>query len=395
MSARGFTLIELIIAMALGAIIITSAAAALRLGSHSVMVADRLSRENALMRAGITEAHREVDFWTRYDDPDDAQRQRLRAVSPWASARGLPFTPLAANASGGQVWPRVVAAGEDARGWDQGEPWAAADPKTWWRGNAIERPDSDYLRMGRYAIFANRDASVDVDSRTLTTSTGETVPGYYGQVAVAHTWLHNQLDGCHRAIGFFAMLDYMPANVIYATYEPHHARTNLGGMPILWTHWDSAFVFRAWGRPLDIYGHNTSGDIHGIPAPRPDVTDGELWERTRHPQVFAGGDAHANLMKEIGNRAALTPLRPASWPDVTLTVSRHISHSRFVTLSRIVVTSPITGTSANLTFTSFGTSLRGARQQRHRDGGWARWDDVPGAASDPDLDTVGPPRAHP
>ncbi|MBA3846936.1 MAG: prepilin-type N-terminal cleavage/methylation domain-containing protein, partial [Planctomycetes bacterium] len=389
MNARAFTLIELIIAMALGAIIITAAAASLRLGAHSVTIADRLSRENALMRAGMTEAHREVDFWTRYDDPDDAQRQRLRSTSPWDAARGLPFTPLAASAAGGvAVWPRVVTSGEDARGWDPGEPWAAADPKTWWRGNVIERPETDYLRFGRYAIFANRDDALTIASPTRQTSNGDVCPGDYGDVAVAHTWLHNQLDGCHRAIGFFALLDYMPTNQIYATYARYqNGVTNLGGMPWLWTGYDTPFVFRAWGRPLDLYGHNTGGDVHGVPAPRPDVSDMQLWERTRHPQIYqayqSGGDTHRILMDEIANRAGLTPLRPTSWPDVTLTVSRHISHSRFVTLSRIAVTSPVTGASAHLSFTSFGTSLRGARQQRHRDGGWSRWDDVPGSLPDP------------
>ncbi len=402
MTKRAFTLLEALIAVSLGAAIITAAASALRLGAHSVTVADRLSRENALMRAGMTEAHREVDFWTLYDDPDQAQRQRLRPSGRFGPtvARGLPFSPLAADAGGVAVWPYAPAAGEAARGWDQGEPWAAADPKTWWRGNVIERPDSDYLRFGRYGIFANVHDSLLVTSPSRTTATGEILPAEYGDVQVARTWLYNQLEDFHRAIGFFALLDYLPANQIYATYTTSDVpRTNLGGMPGLWTSYDSMFVFRSWGRPLDLYGHCTGQDVHGMPAPRPDVTDADLWEQTRKPQVYEGyrmgGDTHRALMNIINNAQRLMPLRPTHWPDATLTVSRHISHSRFVTASRIALINPITGEQAHLSFTSFGTTLRGARQQRHRDGGWARWDDVPGSVPDPDLDTVGPARAHP
>ena len=71
---------------------------------------------------------------------------------------------------------------------------------------------------------------------------------------------------------------------------------------------------------------------------------------------------------------------PAQWPKATVSMKRYVRESRFVNLCSLRWTSPITGTSAELNFTTFGTSLRGARQQRKSQpitagtaAGWAKW----------------------
>jgi hypothetical protein len=71
---------------------------------------------------------------------------------------------------------------------------------------------------------------------------------------------------------------------------------------------------------------------------------------------------------------------PAQWPKATVSMKRYVTESRFVNLCSLRWTSPVTGASAELNFTSFGTSLRGARQQRKSQpmgattaAGWAKW----------------------
>jgi hypothetical protein len=71
---------------------------------------------------------------------------------------------------------------------------------------------------------------------------------------------------------------------------------------------------------------------------------------------------------------------PAQWPKATVSMKRYVREARFVNLCSLRWTSPITGTSAELNFTTFGTSLRGARQQRKSQpigattgAGWAKW----------------------
>jgi hypothetical protein len=71
---------------------------------------------------------------------------------------------------------------------------------------------------------------------------------------------------------------------------------------------------------------------------------------------------------------------PAQWPKATVSMKRYVTESRFVNLCALRWTSPVTGASAELNFTTFGTSLRGARQQRKSQpmsattaAGWAKW----------------------
>ena len=71
---------------------------------------------------------------------------------------------------------------------------------------------------------------------------------------------------------------------------------------------------------------------------------------------------------------------PAQWPKATVSMKRYIREARFVNLCSLRWTSPFTGASAEINFTTFGTSLRGARQQRKSQpmgattaAGWAKW----------------------
>ena len=86
-SIRAFTLIELMIAMAIGMLILFTAFAGFRVASQCIVVANRLSLENSLMRSGYNIAHEQLDFWTNLDDP------ALNALLLKASQNALSLNP--------------------------------------------------------------------------------------------------------------------------------------------------------------------------------------------------------------------------------------------------------------------------------------------------------------
>ena len=182
-----FTLLELMIAIVLSAIIILTAVSGLRTMAQAVTAANRLSLENALMRAGYFTAQDQLDFWTNADDPTDTSRQKLRKQSlpfcPMYGTGGQGFhlvadgqriqgptapasipravTPSALNvpaaedipgySSGGpkvEIKPALelsqavlqLAASESKIGWDPTLAWAPHDPKTWYHGNLTDSP---------------------------------------------------------------------------------------------------------------------------------------------------------------------------------------------------------------------------------------------------------------
>lgn len=114
----GFTLIEMMLAIALGMLVIYTAVAGFRAASQSITTAKRLSLENSILRSGYFEAQTQLDFWTNLDDPlaPDSERPLKSTSGPGSSIgainsryynmkRGLPFTPMRALQSEG-VWPK-------------------------------------------------------------------------------------------------------------------------------------------------------------------------------------------------------------------------------------------------------------------------------------------------
>ncbi|MBA3936037.1 MAG: prepilin-type N-terminal cleavage/methylation domain-containing protein [Planctomycetes bacterium] len=324
--ARGaFTLIEMMIAIALGMVILLTAAAGFRVAGQAVATANRLSTENALMRAGMVLAHEQLDFWTNLDDPHDASRERLRlsglAVSgqPWAysftaqapfpATVGLPFAPMhptgagaagafpanidpttGSSASGstvprnppssGAMIPKPVilplpASGsstpaplpsnwEADAGFDPTYVWAPHDPRTWFRGNPVEKwlpgiaPNVTPLIFGRYNAFTNVVPSPVCASFTVKGPYPpplNTSPSYSATYTVdagarypAHLWYGRQLLGLGRAIGWYGLCDYLPANTMfgyYTTFSANDANTwgntsSAGGLSLFYT-------FPNWG----------------------------------------------------------------------------------------------------------------------------------------------------
>jgi prepilin-type N-terminal cleavage/methylation domain-containing protein len=284
MRPNGFTLIELMIAVALGMVIVYTATAGFRVAAQSTAMSGRLALENSLMRAGIIEAHQQLDFWTNLDDPGDGTRQRRRRTvvldgEPWStpfldlpgtSRIGLPFSPMrevfppnadlrtGARSQGSSVPRRpaadgfrrpeisvpaspVPAAHEQDIGFDPTYTWAPHDPCTWYRGNCLEKYRQEAppawvppQKFGRYGIFGNIDAAPAFKEYA-----GLKAREQYADTCSAscdakpaHLWYGRQLAGLARALGYYGLCDYLPSHALYnfhASYSGAAPRTSSGG----------------------------------------------------------------------------------------------------------------------------------------------------------------------
>lgn len=388
-STRGFTLIEMMLAVALGLAVVYVAFAGFRVASQAVTITNRMATENALMRAGCDMAHERLDFWTDYDDPvAGGETPRLRASN---GGEGMPFTPMSS------VMPLARNAMQPERsvGWDPDEPWSASDPRTWWHGNVAEKFHTD-MTLGRYGIFANTRSNLLVSASAPV--------GDYGTVEVPHSWQYNQVWDLHRALGYYGFADYVPANTLFACYREFAGTatpfpTNLDGMPLVLFKPGSSFDNGEGGQeyPKGLW-RLTMVSSYAVLSPTSPTAPTPAAHQSRYTTGYWNNDTDfSRFLRESENRRELITgkssvsdqWRPTHWPEVTVTTQRFIKTARFVNLCRVRWVSPITGERAELAFTGFSTTLRGARlQRRHPDhgGGWARWDNATGATNDLTLD---------
>ena len=66
----------------------------------------------------------------------------------------------------------------------------------------------------------------------------------------------------------------------------------------------------------------------------------------------------------IKSDRSLLPQKPTSWPSLSVTQRRFCVANHFVNLCEVRWQVPTTGEEGAITFNTFGTTLRGARQQR-------------------------------
>ena len=401
-----FTLVEVMIATALGVTIIGTAFAAFRVASQAATVANRLSLENAMLRAGFSKAEEELDFWQAYDDPQQPALEQLRTARDAGAhgLHGLAFAPMAALLTASANPAHM----EDALGWSP-STWLPHDPRSWFRGNMAEKYNSS-LPFGRYAIFSNVD-----DAPALS---GGALPGYK-VVGVPHHW-HDRQVQCFLANGsFFQLCEYLPPNAIYAYMQGSDGSTNAGGIPkFAITPGDSQHFCNTDGDQRNARGkyrqtYRTSWALapadKGLSVQNTDPTFvaqafTDRWALQRRYFETGYASAPADMQGFVDLTTITTPLldqAPANWPRVQVSVNRFVKNARCVALFRLRITNPLTGTTSELSFTGFGTTLRGARQQRFfdpndnravddpdRQRGWARWDDAAASAPDPTLDSA-------
>jgi prepilin-type N-terminal cleavage/methylation domain-containing protein len=421
MERRGFTLIEMLLAITLGSMVIYIAIAGVRVASQSITVANKLALENAVLRTGVAVAMEHTDFWTDHDQPfpiNAALDQPLRGTAPDSASpavqRGLPFTPFdtSRNTTGYRapavssptasipsgVSP-VVARGsnENASGWDP-DAWHAAEARGWSWGNLAERtprwsgPSGRNVPIVKYKLFGGYEHIASTD------------PSFS-----PHHWQQRQMDGLLRSLGSYGMFDYVPANTGLMIYEkvlsgserdqwkvspewcspdggPYYRLASDGNLSFALDRmadtWGTVFLIpnrsvaaanrsrianRRYGTGIAISASSNQNSINEI---RQLLIDGEEVEQVLHDADATG---YAN--------------KPAHWPGLTVRNLRFMRTGAFINLNRISWTNPLTGAGTELSFTAFGTTLRGARQQRLRDEpGWA--DPFPASgAPKPTLDS--------
>jgi prepilin-type N-terminal cleavage/methylation domain-containing protein len=449
---HGFTLIELMISVALGSLIVYTAVAGFRVASQSITITNRLALENALMRSGLDQACDRMDFWTDCDNPDNTAEQTLRTADPALNLptriaaealagykSGLPFTPMR------NVFPLGVSPDpEKTTGWNPQDRWPASESRTWFHGNFTQKARSNFCD-GFYSIFSNvKDTHL---VKGINCDYWFTMIGLsdYGTISVPHTWYMRQVLGMHEAIGYYGFADYMPANLIYVAYGDVSSGNGLQSLTNESNQWGDG---NNWGPG------NVHVDVGEILDPLVTNQDGALWKFTHPNSRLNQADENGRWNHEFPNGLGRltqngafalvsptfknpTPLDsaihvdnpknplahqwkfavghktsqawtganglsssesleiqftrylkatdnttkviesggPAHWPKAEVTVKRFIKNARYVQLCTLRWTSPVTGASAELSFTGFGSTLRGARQQRCETptGGWAKW----------------------
>jgi hypothetical protein len=119
-----------------------------------------------------------------------------------------------------------------------------------------------------------------------------------------------------------------------------------------------------------------------------DVCSKKYWSNIRAGSAGTGEEQLNAMMNEVDTqRPCLDPSNaPDIWPQLQLSTIRHVRTGQFLCLHRITWIDNLTGKETEFSFTAFGTTLRGARQQRHlKNNKWANPFPLTGEA-DPHLD---------
>ena len=365
-------------------------------------------------------------------------------TNPRATPTSSPQSPTNINgALCNFIVPRPIGKISDStweldQGWDPSYSWAPHDPRTWTRANMAEKDRNNTGRgndeldslppfiNGRYALFGNTLSTAqtlavykikpDYNNPDPTKKMEIKDLSYTGYPNNdIHSWYYNQLNGIYRAMGYAALADYLPANAIYTWYTTGTDIT-VGGMNRFGVHKDYKFTNRDGDQRTSrgIY-RNTYSSSYAYINPRswddyrvnPPPKDGKPMTgntlRQRFYQAYdsdynastvdagggwKGGDDLRWMLSHTNWPESLIEERPHLWPDVQVSVGRLIKNAHHVAIARISRLSPYTGELIELTWSGLGSTLRGARQQRHQNTGWARWDNDPRSAIiDPTLDT--------
>ncbi|MDA3961348.1 MAG: prepilin-type N-terminal cleavage/methylation domain-containing protein [Planctomycetota bacterium] len=141
-----------------------------------------------------------------------------------------------------------------------------------------------------------------------------------------------------------------------------------------------------------VVGHLIDANFNGDNASGPNSSLSEdRWAQHLRSR-WTGADVHPHTLAILLNRVVQVkpqlPYLPEEWPDLQLTTMRVATHGHFLANYRVRWIDSDTGEVAEISFNALGSTLRGARMQRHRDGGWARFYSFASPSNDPTLDHV-------
>lgn len=317
---RGFTLIEMMIAIGLSSLLVLVAMAGLRVTAQTVSTANRMSMQNGMLRTAVVAANEEMDFWDTFDSRSDPARRPLRAI-------GRPFQPLDFTT------PTTSIAFDHS------------NPREWWNGHIWS---SNHKRWGDYSIFGKQGL------------TGDPL------VPPERQWRHLILPHLADNLGYFAAMDYLPANFIFGFYNsggtiPTEFGSNSPGIGV--GHFATKWRGRAQPKGKVEVGHDSGLLLTTIP--------GNFLHPNSHRAIHSnnGGDWHVNKVDKWDNFPSVDFLtnKPTAWPTVTIKTRVAYKFQNFIHESQISVQDPLSGETVSMRLRGLTTTLRGARRQRGLD----------------------------
>lgn len=318
-----------------------------------------------------------------------------------------------------------VPAPELVRGWEKDYHWSAADERTWCRLNLGEAVDGDQSNTGggfplhrgnkpsgRYVIFESpKPVVVPGDTTDLARASGyrffyigqwlETSngTGRYTRVESRHSWRSAQVLGLRQQLALYGWVEYLPANQPLCNYgwsldgvdydeviPPAYNRWPGGVTPQICNAAFNAcstggqgentiitlYPYNDWSFPAG-YGVNRDSST---PYGSNSAKDQASLERSVSAVAglapsLSGLSYFRQWMAGVIGIRPLMNAKPVQWPKLSLVVGRWLCAGRLVPALSVRMDAPLSGQFFEITCNAFGTTLRGARQQRHRDGGWA------------------------
>ncbi|HYE04345.1 MAG TPA: hypothetical protein VEL07_02385 [Planctomycetota bacterium] len=349
MRASGFTIIEALVAIALGIAVCGAAYGTARMAASSLTAIDRLAVQNRLLLAGASAALHELDSWASLDDPLDPSRQPLR-TAPAGDAR--PFAAMAFDSPARSL------------------VFDPSHPRSWFRSCPIFTAAHGF---GDYSILAR-----------------------LGHPDPAREWYPRMIADLGATLGYYALLDYLPSNTYFHYY-------GVNGL----TPWEVRET-RVTPKAGELTHNNNIGGYAGTPRDLWAISAAAAFTVTTEPGYRAGGihrrvlrarnlltDADGKTVIDQGTRMAIPippaaeggrfytmdggaisatadhpvamPVKPMHWPRLEVRVSRLIASGRRVNAGKVLLTDPITGEATKMFFTATATTLRGARRNRGLD----------------------------
>ncbi len=303
------------------------------------------------------------------------------------------------------------------RGWDMHRPYQASDPLSWCSARLMYASSSipndgkmksdDLQLFGRSGLFSHLKRRPTLGYGLMTSNPkalldDRVITGAFGQSdaneARTLTRYDNRIDYLWNVLGNLGAIDYLPANTFFGynlsdslirggvTYACEEARdgryqdrfSNGPGRTLSTGRQGStqAIVPASPFSGADTVGFAADGGLGDgddgkksgseLSLPLLIRSQRKNWvSETAH--IFHYGDTYNRLIQI----PPLTPQRPDNWPDLRMAFMRTMTRGRISAVAFVRWLDPVSNKEVELEVSALGSTLRGARQQRHRDGGWA------------------------
>jgi len=231
-ATRAFTMIELVMSLAMGLAIILTIYAGFRQMAEGIKNAEAMALDNDLLNAGIFQALEEVDSWSSTDNPS---WQPLRTSSGSYKELDVLTGNYAADGSDWDELPQPFNHFDDTAAASRTADTYYAfyfephDKRSWYRGDGGCYFDEDQKycwesSYGNYSLFANSSDNYVLVGHT---DHGEGYDAFL-IVPASHRYLGAQHELFKYSLGWYGWLDYLPAHAFVDYYDKYGDYGKLG-----------------------------------------------------------------------------------------------------------------------------------------------------------------------